>query len=49
MKKVLPALRKLFLGQKKMAEVETFQHLRLQMAEAVLHRDRQKAIREAAD
>lgn len=48
-KKILPALRKLFLGQKYMAEVETFQHLRLQMAEAVLQRSRQNAIREIAD
>lgn len=48
-KKILPALRKLFLGQKNMAEVETYQHLKLQMAEAVLHRDRQKAIRKTAD
>lgn len=32
-----------------MAEVETFQHLRLQMAEAVLQRSRQNAIREIAD
>lgn len=47
--KILPALKKLFLGQKNMAEVETFQHLRLQMAEAVLHTDRQNAIREMAD
>lgn len=42
-------LRKLFPGQKNMAEGETFQHLRPQKAEAVLHRDSQKAIREIPD